>query len=95
MNDTVTRLMEMIDEHAHNASEATRLDYETWHLKSKVKQAFADVQTSRQAIEAELVRLFTFMGEAAVWHEGSNSYYQAKLIRKISPEEAHGIGGES
>ena len=30
----------------------------------------------------------TNLGIAAVWHQGSRSYYRAQLLKKLTPEEA-------
>ena len=91
MTDTVKRIMEMIDEHAHNASEATRLDYETWHLKSKVKQAFADVQTSRQALHDELVRLFTPLSDEQIQEAATLAVKRKELNWAGFSEDGYGV----
>ncbi len=54
--DRITHIMTLVEDYAYNKAEATRLDYETWHLPSAVKQAEADTATSRQLVVDELQR---------------------------------------
>lgn len=103
MNDTVTRLMGLADDYAYNKAEAERAHLESWHSKAERETLDADVDVSRQALQDELVRLFTPVEASEI----------TKLIRGMDvdtledlcsfsfrtgvrwAEEAHGITGDS
>lgn len=46
------------------------------------------METPEQLMKEAPVVAVDDMGYADVWHQGTRSYYYAKLLRKLTPEEA-------
>lgn len=73
MDDLTKKLHKMIDNHGRGSA------------------VYADDYLSLAEIDAILTALGDAqedLGEADVWHEGSQSFYHARLLRKLTPEEA-------
>ena len=103
MNDTVKRLMGLADDYAYNKAEAMRNQYESWHSRASMRQDDAETDESRQALEDELVRLFTPLSDeqiATVYFGATEQSLRPqdnvlahKFARAI--EFQHGITGET
>lgn len=86
MTDTVTRLLEMVDDYAR----------ERMHNPNKL--LLGNVRIKRQALQDELVRLFTPLRDEQIrnmYHELCNSVGASYQTIARATEQAHGITGDS